>query len=146
MTAGTVMVEISIGELIDKITILRIKCDRFTDPAKRQNVMAELGVLERARADSVAGQASGGRTPEHGAGENALAVLERTLRAINEQIWDFEDTIRAYMRRGDYGADFVAATRAVHSANEERAVCKRRINDLSGSRLIEEKSYWDTAP
>lgn len=130
--SGTVFVEISSGELIDKITILRIKLDRFTDPAKRRNVAHELAVLDLARQD--------GLPPVAG-----VAALEDALCRINLQIWDLEDVIRDLMRADDYGPAFVEATRTVHRANEERGRLKRQINDLTGSAIVEEKAYGSAA-
>ena len=131
--ASTVQVDISIGELIDKITILRIKARRIADPTKQSNISHELLLLERAR--------------QHASlDEDRLPALEAALTSINERMWDLEDEIRVLIRRSDYGPAFIDATRSVHLANEERATVKRQINDLTGSGIIEEKSYADVTP
>lgn len=132
--SGIVTSEVSVGELIDKMTILKIKLKRLSDPAKQENVARELSALEMAY--KAAGLNS----------NPTLIALESELRAVNEAIWDSEDTVRIEMRRKDFGAAFVAATRASHEANEERALIKRRLNEAANSRLMEEKSYWDKAP
>ncbi len=132
--SGIITSEVSVGELIDKMTILKIKLDRLKDPVKQANVARELSALQ------VAYMAAG-------LDRNlALAALETELRTINEAIWDSEDAVRVEMRRKDFGAAFVAATRASHEANEERALIKRQINEAANSRLMEEKSYWDKVP
>ncbi len=130
--SGTVLVEVSIGELIDKITILRIKLARFVDPEKLRNVTHELELLVHAGADAVV------TTPE-------LVALEEALRGVNDRIWDLEDVIRDLMHAGDLGSRFVEATSTVHKANEERAALKRRINEVAGSSIVEEKSYGNVA-
>ena len=123
-----VMIEIAPGELIDKITILRIKDERIADPAKRANVRAELQTLDHARAAALPDD------PE-------IARLEAELKAVNEALWEIEDHIRDCERQGDFGPRFVALARAVYQTNDRRAELKRAINNHLGSRLIEEKSY-----
>jgi hypothetical protein len=119
---------VAIGELIDKITILEIKVERLTDAAKRKNVVAELSVL-RARRDQAVPQ-----SPQ-------LDALGAQLKAVNERIWELEDSIRDCERRADFGPDFVAVARSIYRTNDERAAVKRQINVALGSDLIEEKSY-----
>ena len=123
-----VKVEIAPGELIDKITILQIKADRFEDAAKLANVRAELATLEAARDAAIP------PSPE-------LDELAAALRAVNERLWEIEDDIRDCERAEDFGAGFVALARAVYRTNDRRAALKRDINLLLGSRLIEEKGY-----
>jgi hypothetical protein len=122
-----ILVPVSPGELIDKITILRIKAARITDAAKLANVRHELDVLTAAgRAIAV--------TP-------ALTALEAELQAINDELWDIEDAIRAADARGDFGPSFVALAQAVYRTNDRRAAVKKRINVMLGSAIVEEKSY-----
>ena len=120
-------IEVSAGELIDKLTILDIKLERIVDPAKRANIAREREVLASALAQA--------------APSDIVTALTGDLRAINETLWDIEDDLRDRERQGDFGAAFVALARAVYRTNDERAVLKRRINDATGSRLVEEKSY-----
>ncbi|MBL8570298.1 MAG: hypothetical protein JNK84_14610 [Phreatobacter sp.] len=125
------MVPASAGELIDKITILRIKSERISDSAKLANVRKELVALE---------QVLSAHFPAAGADLRA-SILE--LQAINERLWTIEDDIRDCERMGDFGASFVALARAVYLTNDERARVKRAINTAVGSAFVEEKSYRD---
>jgi hypothetical protein len=129
---AAVTVEVSPGELLDKITILEIKARRMTDPAKLRNVAAELGGLAAARRVLP-------RSP-------ALAELTAELRAVNETLWEVEDDIRRCEQAGDFGPRFVDLARSVYHTNDRRAALKRRINDLLGARLVEEKSYPGPGP
>jgi hypothetical protein len=124
----SIEIPIATGELIDKITILEIKVERVTDAAKTANVRTELALL-RERRDAV--------LPP----DQKLDELARRLKAVNERIWDLEDAIRDCERRGDFGTAFVTAARAIYRTNDERASVKREINVVTGSNLIEEKSY-----
>ena len=124
----SVLVPVSWGEVIDKITILEIKAERLTDAAKLANVTRELTELAAVREREFPGHAG-------------LAALAAELKAINEKLWVIEDDIRDCERAKDFGATFVALARAVYVTNDERAGAKRKINDLLGSTLVEEKSY-----
>ena len=128
-----ILVEIGSGELIDKITILQIKAERLKEPSKLENVRRELAVLEAARVASFREA-----LPE-------LARLEAGLKAVNLRLWQIEDNIRLCERRQDFGSDFVALARAVYLNNDQRAAIKRRINDSTGARIVEEKSYAEGA-
>ena len=123
------LVPISPGELIDKITILEIKSARMTDGAKLHNVRTELTLL----------------TETWNASEYSRKVdigAEWTgLRDVNGQLWDIEDEIRDKERDGQFDARFIELARAVYVTNDERAALKRRINSKLGSALVEEKSY-----
>lgn len=123
-----VMIEVAPGELIDKITILRIKAERIADPGKLANVSAELETLNAARMAAL---------PE----DPEIDRLEGALKAVNETLWQIEDDIRDCERDGDFGPRFVELARAVYQTNDRRAELKREINLHLGSRLIEEKSY-----
>ncbi len=121
-------IEIAPGELLDKIAILDLKAARFTDPERLSHVHTELAALTAARVPAVP------NVP-------GLADLERELAAVNAAIWDVEEELRAFERAGEFGAAFVEAARAVYRNNDRRAAVKRWINQLIGSRFIEEKSY-----
>jgi hypothetical protein len=125
-----ILVPISPGELLDKITILRIKATRIRDSAKLANVRAELEWLERVWRDS-------------GAAIPAIAADEAELQRVNSALWDIEDHIRDKERAGAFDAEFIELARAVYFANDERAAAKKRINTALGSRIVEEKSYAD---
>ena len=124
----SVKIDISPGELIDKITILEIKSERIGDPAKLANVRRELAVLAAAQDEALARSVD-------------LDRLTRDLKTVNETLWEIEDKIRLCERAGDFGPDFIALARAVYRNNDQRAALKRRLNDLLGASLIEEKSY-----
>jgi hypothetical protein len=123
-----ILVPISPGELLDKITILRIKLVRMQDAAKLANVKLELSLLEQTWRDA------GCATP-------ALAHEERALHDVNERLWDIEDRIRDKEAKQSFDRDFIELARAVYVSNDERAAIKKRINQQLGSRLVEEKSY-----
>jgi len=123
-----VLVPVSPGELLDKITILRIKAARILDAAKLANVKLELALLEATWRDS-------------GCAARARASDEHALQQVNEQLWDIEDRIRDKEAKQTFDRDFIELARAVYVANDERAAIKKRINLALGSRLVEEKSY-----
>jgi len=127
---ATITVEIAPGELIDKITILKIKADRITNAAKLENVHCELATLEAARDQALTSSAK-------------LDELTSQLLSINERLWDIEDHIRDCEREKDFGERFVELARSIYKSNDRRAALKREINELLGSRLLEEKSYSD---
>ena len=128
---GTVLqVEVSAGELVDKITILEIKAERIADPVKLANVHRELRSLTAARREALPGS-------------QELDELTAELRRINERLWEIEDDIRDCERKRDFGERFVELARAVYRTNDRRAAAKRRINELLGSELVEEKDYAD---
>ena len=123
-----ILVPISPGELLDKITILRIKAARMSDATKVANVKLELSLLEKTWRDSVAG------APD-------VSADERALHAVNERLWVIEDDIRDKERAQAFDAKFIELARAVYIENDERAAIKKRINLKLGSRIVEEKSY-----
>jgi hypothetical protein len=125
---GTVRVDISPGELIDKITILEIKAARIADGGKRGNVERELALLLAAKRRHLP------PSPE-------LDRLAGELKRLNEALWAIEDDIRRLERDGDFGEAFVRLARSVYRTNDERSAVKRRINELLGSAIVEEKSY-----
>lgn len=122
-----ILVPVSWGELLDKITILEIKTRRIEDSAKLANVGRELEAL-----NAVVGV---GTLPD------GAPVLIDQLRAVNEALWDVEDAIRDCERHKDFGARFVELARSVYHSNDRRAALKRDLNELLGSELVEEKSY-----
>jgi hypothetical protein len=122
------LVPLSPGELLDKITILRIKVARIQDAAKLANVKRELTLLEQTWKDS-------------GAPANDVALDERALESVNERLWDIEDRIRDKEALQTFDREFIELARAVYVCNDERATIKKRINVQLGSTLVEEKSY-----
>ena len=122
-----ILAPISVGELIDKITILRLKAERIADPARLANVSHELSRLEALTSDLP-------DTPE-------FAEVAARLQAVNAALWDIEDGKRRHEREARFDAAFVELARQVYLRNDERAALKRAINALLNSELIEEKSY-----
>ena len=123
-----IKVPVSPGELIDKITSLRIKSRRMNDPQKLHNVRLELEALQ----GTWSGSAFAGSDIE--ADINALMT-------VNERLWVIEDEIRDKERAQAFDAEFIRLARAVSVENDERAAIKRRINLKLGSAIVEEKSY-----
>jgi hypothetical protein len=128
VAAHEIKVPVSPGELLDKVTILRIKSQRMTDPAKLKNVRIELAALEHTWRSSPYAQVD-------------IAADIEALQNVNERLWVIEDDIRNQERAKDFGAEFVRLARAVYFENDERAAIKRRINLRLGSGIVEEKSY-----
>jgi hypothetical protein len=123
-----VMVPVSWGELIDKITILEIKRRHLSDGAQLGNVRKELEMLRAVRDSEFQDN-------------TRLAELSAALEDINERLWRIEDDIRNCERQKDFGPGFVELARSVYVSNDERAALKKQINSLLGSELVEEKSY-----
>ena len=123
---------ISLGELIDKITILEIKVANISDASKLKNVTHELNVLN-AKVDSLLDNA----------GKTKLAPLQQALKDINQELWIIEDDIRDCEFAKDFSDKFIQLARAVYVTNDKRAKVKKDINLAFGSELIEEKSYKD---
>jgi hypothetical protein len=123
-----ILVPVSPGEVLDKITILRIKAARMTDAAKLANVRRELELLERTWRESPYGR-------------HDVARDEAALQAVNERLWDIEDRIRDKERERAFDAGFIELARSVYIENDERAAIKKRINVALGSAIVEEKSY-----
>ena len=123
-----ILVPVSPGELLDKITILRIKAARMTDAAKVANVKHELALLEKTWRES-------------GAAAVNIGDDEAELTRVNEMLWVVEDEIRDEEHAHRFEARFVELARSVYVTNDERAAIKRRINTKLGSTIVEEKSY-----
>ena len=127
-----VLAPVSVGELIDKITILEIKAERIEEPAAQANVLRELAALRALR----------DREPM----PEAVAALTAELAAANRALWDIEDALRRLEREGRFDAEFVALARQVYGVNDRRAALKRRISGLTGSAIVEEKLYAGDSP
>lgn len=124
----SILVPISVGELFDKITILEIKALRISDEIRRSNVAKELDVLKTVADGSLQ------------LGDDCLKLVD-DLRRVNSLLWDVEDGIRDCERTKDFGSRFVELARSVYHCNDRRAQLKKRLNVLTGSNLVEEKSY-----
>ena len=121
-------VPVSVGEVLDKITILQIKLAHISDAAKRTNIQNELDAL----LPLVAGDAFT---------TNQMQGLVAELKAVNEALWNIEDDIREKEAAKSFDAEFIKLARAVYVTNDKRAEIKKQINLETGSALIEEKSY-----
>ena len=124
-----ILVEISVGELFDKITILKIKLKKFNDIEKLKNIKTELEVLidqsNKINLDN----------------KESLNNNVQKLQAINEELWDIENIKREYEANKDFGESFIKVSRDVHFKNDIRASIKKEINLLSDSKIREEKEY-----
>ena len=118
-------IEVSDGEIVDKLTIIEIKLERIKDEAKLVNVRKEYEVLNAAVAKII-------RKDD---------PLYRELLDINTRLWEIEDGIRECERAKDFGEKFVELARSVYFTNDKRAEVKKQINLRTGSALVEEKSY-----
>ena len=121
-------VPVSVGEVLDKITILQIKLAHISDAAKRTNIQNELDAL----LPLVAGDAFA---------TDQMQALMAELKSVNEALWDIEDDIREKEAAKSYDAEFIRLARAVYITNDKRAEIKKQINLATGSALVEEKSY-----
>jgi uncharacterized protein DUF6165 len=123
-----IMIEISPGELVDRLTILEIKLENISDPVKLANIRHEYELVKAS---------SRRHLPE----TIELATLTADLKSVNSELWRTEDDIRDCERNGEFGDNFVRLARSVYRTNDKRAGIKRRINDLLKSAIVEEKSY-----
>lgn len=120
-------IPVSIGELVDKITILEIKGERLSGAA-RVHARRELQLLQAVLA----------LTP------TAIEpALQEQLRQVNRALWQIEDAIREHESRQDFGASFIELARSVYLTNDKRAAIKRQINDQCGSEIVEVKGYQE---
>jgi hypothetical protein len=127
-----IRIPVSVGELIDKITILEIKSERIKDPAKLENVRRELGLL----------QATWDESPLSG---QDVGELKAGLKQVNETLWEIEDFIRVKEMERAFDEQFIELARSVYVNNDHRAALKRQLNEATGSTLVEEKDYPDYA-
>jgi hypothetical protein len=121
-------VQTSPGEFLDKLTILEIKSERMTDPAKLANVNRELELLRATWAASPLAARD-------------VAALVADLKRVNEALWEIEDRIRLKEAATAFDGEFVELARSVYRTNDRRAAIKRELNVALGSDLLEEKSY-----
>lgn len=124
----SLLVPVSWGELLDKITILQIKSERIHDTRKLKNISHELGLLVTIRDREISNP-------------SGLMDVVADLRRANERLWEIEDAIRLCEKEQDFGQRFIELARSVYMTNDLRAGLKYQINQLLGSQVIEEKSY-----
>jgi hypothetical protein len=118
-------IEVSNGEIIDKLTIIQIKLERIRDEVKLVNLRKEYNELLNASASII----------------STADVLYQSLYVINCDLWEIEDHIRDLERKKEFGNDFVTTARAIYIKNDKRSELKREINIKTSSGLMEEKSY-----
>ena len=126
-------IEVSTGEILDKLSILEIKLDHITDPSKRNNLLQEYVILAAAAEEIY------DANPDR----EDIKILYIDLLNINKTLWNIEDQIRECERDERFGSDFIELARSVYYTNDDRADVKKQINTLTGSKLVEEKSYQD---
>ena len=129
------LIPISAGELIDKITILRIKASQILNPKGLSNVKDELEALE-----DVLNRAAQASTSMP---SSALNRKTQELQKINQQLWDVEDELRLMEASQSFDDSFITAARSVYQLNDQRAAIKKSINVICKSPFMEEKSYGE---
>ena len=120
-------VEISDGELLDKISILQIKLERISDKSKLNNIQAEYTELT----------SIGAKLLE----DEEVHILYKKVKVVNETLWDLEDNIRMKEKSKSFDKEFIRLAREIYQTNDSRAEVKKEINLLTGSLFVEEKSY-----
>jgi predicted nucleic acid-binding Zn-ribbon protein len=118
-------IEVSNGEIMDKLSIIQLKLERISDENKLRNLRKEFELLKEASVVIM----------------STDDPLYTELFRVNSELWDIEDRIRDLERKKDFGAEFIETARAVYFRNDERSEIKRKINIKTSSGLIEEKSY-----
>jgi len=125
-----ILVPVSPGEVLDKITILEIKSERMSAPVKLKNVRRELELLNRTWLKSITA-------------DDTVRRIHAELKQINEALWEIEDDIRDKERAREFDEKFIALARSVYVTNDQRAAAKKALNEHLGSDIVEEKSYQD---
>ncbi|MBO6483412.1 MAG: hypothetical protein HVK33_01855 [Pelagibacteraceae bacterium] len=120
--------EISAGELVDKITILKIKKEKITNKEKLIEIKKELDSLTNTFNKSIKKNIN-------------LETLTKELKNINLKLWDIEDKKRELEKKQEFGKEFIELARNVYKSNDERAKIKLKINEALGSNIKEVKSY-----
>ena len=123
-----ILVEVSIGELLDKISILDIKKDKIKDETKLEHILNEYKILKEEYDNKVKN-------------DDKLSKLYTSLKEINSKLWVIEDEKRLCEKNADFGDEFIKLSRDVHFLNDERAKIKLEINIHTGSRIKEIKEY-----
>ena len=123
-----ILVEVSIGELLDKISILDIKKDKIKDETKLEHILREYKILKEEYDNKV----------KNG---DKLSKLYTSLKEINSKLWVIEDEKRLCEKNADFGDEFIKLSRDVHFLNDERAKIKLEINIHTGSKIKEIKEY-----
>ena len=123
-----ILVEVSAGELLDKISILEIKKDKIKDPKKLEYILDELSILKKEFESNIKSDVK-------------LDQLYQSLKIINTRLWLIEDDKRKCEKEKDFTENFIKLSRDVHILNDDRAKIKLKINDHTGSKIKEIKEY-----
>ncbi len=123
-----ILVEVSSGELLDKISILEIKKEKINDPKKLKYINNEYLILKEQLDKNINN-------------DEKLNKLFKSLKDINLKLWSIEDEKRMCEKNSDFGDKFIKLSRDVHFLNDERAKIKLEINNLTGSKIKEIKEY-----
>ena len=123
-----ILVEVSVGELLDKISILEIKKEKIKDPEKLRFINDEYDVLKDQFNKNIKS-------------DEKLDSLFKSLKEINSKLWVIEDNKRLCEKNSDFGDEFIKLSRDVHFLNDERAKIKLEINNHTGSKIKEIKEY-----
>jgi len=121
-------IEVSLGEVVDKITILEIKMERISDPLKLEHIRLEYGLLRKSLEES---------------GIPVDSEDFRRLKDVNSRLWEIEDRLRKKERDGEFDGEFIELARSVYAENDKRFEIKSRISSTGGSDIVEEKEYVD---
>ena len=128
MRKEDIKIPFSSGELIDKISILKIKRKKIINKSKLRNINKELSLLNKIYKNNFQKN-------------KKILLYEKKLIKINKKLWDVEDNIRLLESKKKFNQKFIDLARAVYINNDQRSEIKKKINELTGSYLIEEKSY-----
>ena len=123
-----ILVEVSVGELLDKISILEIKKDKIKDPEKLEYIKDELSILREEFKNNIKSDLK-------------IDKLYQSLKIINARLWTIEDDKRKCEKEKDFGEKFIKLSRDVHFLNDDRAKIKLEINNHTGSAIKEVKEY-----
>jgi len=123
-----ILVEVSVGELLDKISILEIKKDKIKNPEKLEYILDELSILKDELKNNIKS-------------DTKLDELYQSLKIINARLWVIEDDKRKCEKEKDFTENFIKLSRDVHILNDDRAKIKLKINEYTGSKIKEIKEY-----
>ena len=127
---NTILSPVSPGELLDKLTILEIKNSQINDSEKLKNIRLEYDILSDLRKEKIEN-------------DDKINHLYKSLKEVNESLWEIEDDIRECEKNNDFSKKFIDLARSVYVTNDKRAALKKEINTYLGSTIIEEKSYQE---
>jgi len=128
MIKNEILIPISVGELVDKITILKIKKKKILNKAKQTNIIKELNFLEKIYKSNFTKN-------------KKIKLYEKELIKINKNLWEIEDQIRNCESKKNFNEIFINLARAVYLNNDKRSIVKKKINLLTKSHIVEEKLY-----